>query len=130
MVRRPLTLLLLVTVPLLLAGCSAPRPRSLPTAAGQADHRPVEVGDDVTVTLRSGEVLTGEVLELADDHLVVSKSGNFGRQETPISYADIATISVNQLTGGGKVAVAGISVVLTFVILVLLGLSTMDADLS
>jgi hypothetical protein len=130
MFRRPLALLLLVTVPLMLTGCTAPRPRSLPTAAGAADHRPVEVGDDVTVTLRSGEVLTGEVLELAGDHLVVSKSGNFGRQETPIPHADIATISVNKLTTGGKVVVAGISVVLTFAILVLLGWSTMDADLS
>lgn len=127
MFRHALALLLLITM---LTGCTAPRPRSLPTAAGAADHRPVEVGDDVTVTLRSGEVLTGEVLELADDHLVVSKSGNFGRQETPISYAEVATISVNKLTTGGKVAAAGVSVVLTFVILVLLGWSTMDADQS
>jgi hypothetical protein len=130
MFRRPLALLLLVTVPLMLTGCTAPRPRSLPTATGTADHPPVAVGDNVTVELRSGEVLTGEVLELADDHLVMGKPGNFGRQETPVPYADIATISVNKLTSGGTVAVAGVSVVLTFVILFLLGMSTVGADLS
>ncbi|MBD3220786.1 hypothetical protein GF314_06050 [bacterium] len=122
--------ILLVAVAVLLFGCSASRPRALPgdPDAGQAPV--VEVGQRVTVETRDGRTLEGEVLELEADRLVLGWAGNYGAERAEVPFDEIARVTRNELTTLGKVGVVVISVAMTGLLVLLIGVSSIDADLS
>jgi hypothetical protein len=122
--RRFLLLSLAVCGPLV--GCSTTRQAHLPgdlppDREDAAGLRVVAKGQAVTVWLKSGEKVNGEVLEADPHRLVLGRPGNYGYREDIYPAAEIARIEASYATGFGN-AVGGVvgAVVLTFMALIIL----------
>lgn len=98
---------LLFLLILLTTGCSTMQPVHLP---GDAEHleaegrdvRPVAVGLDVTVHLKSGDEVKGEVLEVDREKVVVGFPSNYGYQERTFCSVEIEWIETEVDTRTGR----------------------------
>ena len=95
-----------ITILAFLSGCTSYRHASLPgapvdTAANENSHF-VKVGSRVKVTLTGGEVVTGEVLQVSGNELVLTGDGNYGYSERSLSTSDIVAIEMEYTSSSDK----------------------------
>lgn len=116
-----------------LAGCSTTRQACLPGEAHSAgeegvDLRVVQEGQVVTVFLKSGEKVKGEVLEVDLYRLVLGKPSNYGYREDTYQAPEIARIEASYATGFGKFVggVVGVVTVTFMTLLILLAIFPPD----
>lgn len=103
-----------------------------------ADEVPVENPPDIVkkgmwlrVTLRNGERVSGELVEITDDALVFGTPGNYGLKKEYYLFLDIAGIEVSQSTGFSNfVSVFLLVSIGTLVGLALALAATIDGDMS
>lgn len=62
----------------------------------------VKIGSRVKVTLSDGEVVTGEVLQVSSDELVLTGDGNYGISERSLSASDIVAIEMEYTSSSDK----------------------------
>ncbi len=54
----------------------------------------MSTGDSIRVSLKNGEILTGYVVEVLSEEIVLGKKGNFGHEERTISLSEIVTMEL------------------------------------
>jgi len=107
-----------------LIGCSTTKPAFLPPDAGEPmsgwgeEIHLVKPGMVVTIFLKSGEKVKGEVVEVTPDEVALGRASNYGFQKDIYPAADIERIEFGKPTGAstfiGGVAV-GMSVMFALI---------------
>lgn len=92
-----------------ISGCASYRTASFPAATpGGAASRPDEIviseNANVRLTLNNGQAMSGEVVRISQDEIVLGKVGNYGFAETVIKASDIKTIEVESSSGDQETA--------------------------
>jgi len=91
---------------LLLGGCGGMKSYTMPgdiEPQPESEIRLVKKGMNAVVTLTSGEVVKGEVLEVTPDRIVLGKHSNYGYQEKVYLAEDIAKITSEKPPTPGQV---------------------------
>ena len=93
---------------LLLAGCSGMIPYTLPgdiehPPEGESEIRLVKMSMNAVVTLKSGEVVKGEVLDVTTEMIILGKHSNYGYQENTYLAADIERIESEKPPSAGQI---------------------------
>ena len=114
-VKRILAAVVLVAF---VSGCASFRPASLSldesADAGATVSDVVEAGQNVRVTLISGEIIEGKVASVFEAGLAVGHMGNYGYTECTVAASEIALLEIQSWSSGSKIAVyaaAGVFVV-------------------
>jgi len=95
-------------IPLLtvLVGCSSYRSVGIPQSAsdtpGIGTVIAVESNDNVRVTLKSGDIVTGKVLNVSEHELVLEGDGNYGFQANAIPVREIAVVEIEYKSESDK----------------------------
>ena len=100
------------------AGWASYQPASLPLD-GSADASAtvldvVEAGQNVRITVLSGEIIEGKVASVTANGLAVGQTGNYGYTERTVAASEIAQLEVQSGSSGSKIAIyaaAGVFVV-------------------
>lgn len=105
--RRVPKSILLISLLLYLSGCSSYRYVTLPGSSGPSREPEVEnivrLQSNAKVTLKSGQIVSGEVVRVSGEELVLGKPGNFGLEEKVFQAGEIDTIEVEYNSSGDKV---------------------------
>lgn len=112
-----------------LSGCATYRPARLPGRQPMQDHglppsTMVVVGSSAKATLRSGDVLSGEVTAVSDSSLMIGSIGNYGLQERVVVASELVCLEIEDQSGVGSSAVG---IVATAVIVLTIGLVAIAA---
>ena len=96
---------------LYLTGCAGYRPASLPGShspgeVGDSDHT-VEVGSQVKLTKTTGEAVSGKVVSISAEHLVLEQSGPDERMEQAVEFDQIASLEVKKGSSLVPVVIVG-----------------------
>lgn len=104
----------------------APAPRvahdgEIPTTSLAPSEAPrvVAAGSQVRIVMKDGSTVSGEVLRVATDRVVMGKATNYGLEETEIVAADMESLEIRRPTGFGNVA-STTGLVITAMIIVLM----------
>lgn len=120
---------LVVTLVTNLSGCATYRTARLPNHMVQQDDKPshavpVIVGSSAKATLRSGNVVSGEVTAVSDSSLTIGRIGNYGLQEKVVPASELVRLEIEDQSGFGSSAVG---IVATAVIVLTLGIVAIAA---
>lgn len=89
-----------VTLCAFVSGCASWQSATLPGLDSEPipDEKEVVVqqSSKVRVTTRVGEVIEGEVTDIASDQLTILKPGNYGRDERVVRFQDIHSVEIEQ----------------------------------
>jgi hypothetical protein len=114
-VQRVLSTVVLVAF---VSGCSGYRPASLSlddsADAGATISDVVKPGQNVRVTLVSGEIIVGKVASVSEAGLDIGHTGNYGYSERMVAASEITLLEIQSWSTGSKIAVytaAGVFVV-------------------
>jgi len=116
----------------LIPGCAGYHPVPLPNDPSSSSEIPTEgaeslsVGDDVRITLLSGDVLQGEVVGLTPDVVTIGKPGNYGWVETTVAYRDMQGLEAVREPLGMRVLFGATSTVFVVGAVVLILFSRAD----
>jgi len=109
MMKHRYTDLLALAFPTLviLTGCSTTRQVHLPgeivvPSENQKEVLLVQVGEYVTLFLKSGDVVKGEVIDVDLKKVVLGKPGNYGYREETYYSVEIERIEAGRSTGVGR----------------------------
>lgn len=105
--RNPNLLALAFPALVILTGCSATKQVHLPgeivvPSENQKEVLLVQVGEAVTLFLKSGDVVKGEVIEVDLKKVVLGKPGNYGYREETYYSVEIERIEAGRSTGVGR----------------------------
>lgn len=116
-----------VSLLLFLSGCSSYRSAILPGLDNppQNSKAPIVVTkrSNVRVTLKSGKVVSGEVLRVSEKELVFGRPGNFGLEEEAHPAEEIEKIEVEFNSGGDKIVLYSVLGLMTLGTVVMVGFS-------
>jgi len=79
----------------------------------------VEIGSKVKVEKRTGVVVSGEVMQISDDHLILIISGSNGLEEYKVGFDQIESLEVKK--GSNTIAVVLIAAVIVVVVVAVVG---------
>jgi hypothetical protein len=89
---------------LVLNGCAGTRlavlPNEVAAPPGVKENHVVHNGDTVTIILKDGLKISGEVKEVTSTYVLVGQIGNFGYTESLVAATDIEKV---ELGSGGKI---------------------------
>lgn len=90
----------LATLFFFLSGCAGFQPATMPgpTPASRSDDTgsAVEIGSKVKITKTTGVVVSGEVMEIHDDHLILEISGSNGLEKYRAGFDQIYAIELKK----------------------------------
>ncbi len=96
----------------------APETETFKTDDGIGDNRKSDTGpkilkkgSHVRLTLKTGEEISGDVIEIGEDYLVFGKVGNYGLEKQYYHLDDISKIEASQTTTFTKVMTSTIIII-------------------
>ena len=118
---RIVRLIWLMTLLIFASGCAGYRPATISGTESPEEPRDsenqVEIGSEVKVTKTTGVVVTGEVVQFNDDHLILEISGVNGQEEYRVAYDEIESIKVKKGSNTVVYVLIGAAIVVVSVVL-------------
>lgn len=90
--------ILVVSLCLIVGGCSGYRAAALPGVDDASDRVALEVGQSARVELVTGERQTGEIEGIDESIIVLGYPSNYGYQKVMIPVTDVESIEVQEAT--------------------------------
>ena len=103
----------LITLCLFASGCSATYqsavlPNAVPKSESDSPANTIKVGQDVRVSLISGQVYSGEVLSISEDYLVIYCFMISEFKEREVKVADINQLEIKEVKGSKTAGYVGL----------------------
>ena len=110
------------------SGCAGYRPASLPGSNSPDEiggsETVVEVGAEVKLEKRTGDVVSGRVMRISDTFIVLETSGNTGFSEFQIEFDQISSLEVRK--GSSSIPILLVGAVLAVVVVAVVMAATME----
>lgn len=94
----------LVTLCIVLSGCTTYRPAAIPGAGSERDsgegNASIRLGDTVRIVLHSGETVSGKVLWITKEEIALGSRGNYGDEDLVIKVSTIDLVEVRDQSDG------------------------------